>query len=393
MMVANLPECRAKKRLRNVVIADCSSFPVQTDKLFEKFLYRRQARGQEVDYEWLKDKMQEIMQLDKPPNYEKFKYSNGWVSSFVDRYDVSSQVQTEKKPVSNALKDPILQNFHRETCEIQQGEGLNPRDPVYGRFSPKCIWNIDQIPASIIDAKRHSLNPKGQACWIANQGAAGLYKRSCTIIMTLRAEGEQIVPPFLLFHGKGKLSPEIIAELDEQGIPYAFNKKAWADGATCIQHLKFVAKILKEKCPEAKEHMLYLDGLSAQATIRFIDLALDLSILPVYFPPNCTHLVQPVDHRVAAWFKACWHRLYLLEQEEKYEEWDDYQNNGSMSTVYQRVTALRWTKLIWEQLKTMHGFLSKAFTSTGCLIKLNGEHSIKFPNIPNYVFHYPTKDS
>jgi hypothetical protein len=178
--------------------------------------------------------MQEIMQLDKPPNYEKFKYSNGWVSSFVDRYDVSSQVQTEKKPVSNALKDPILQNFHRETCEIQQGEGLNPRDPVYGRFSPKCIWNIDQIPASIIDAKRHSLNPKGQACWIANQGAAGLYKRSCTIIMTLRAEGEQIVPPFLLFHGKGKLSPEIIAELDEQGIPYAFNKKAWADGATYL---------------------------------------------------------------------------------------------------------------------------------------------------------------
>ena len=211
------------------------------------------------------------------------------------------------------------------------------------------------------------------------------YRYMVTIIMTLR-DGEQIVPPFLLFRGQGKLSPEVIAELDAQGIPY---KKAWADGDTCIEHLKWFAKILQEKCPEAKEHMLYLDGLSSQATARYIDLALDLNILPVYFPPNCTHLLQPVDHRVAAWFKKAWHALFLVEEDERYDLWDDFHRNGSMCTQYHRVTILKWTNMIWDELKRMRAFLSKAFTSTGCLITLKGEHSIRFPKIQDYVFEYP----
>jgi hypothetical protein len=389
MMVVNLPECRAKMRLRNVVTADRSFFPAQQDQLFEKFLYRRRARGQEVDYEWLKTQMEVILKRDKPKGFQDFKYSNGWVSSFVNRYDISCQVQTEKKPFSNALRNPVLQAFHTETCIIQQSEGLNPRDPVYGRFSPKCIWNIDQIPASLADAKRHSLNPRGEACWITNHGPSGIYKRVVTVILTLRADGEQIVPPFLLFRGKGKLSPAVLAELDAQGIPYAFQQKAWADGQTCIEHLQFFAKILKEKCPEYKEHMLYLDGLAAQATDRYIDLALDLNILPVYFPPNCMHLLQPVDHRVAAWFKRTWHGLYLVEEEDCYEKWQDFHNNGAMNTQYQRITMLKWTSILWQHLKEMPDFLTRAFTSTGCLITLKGEHSIRFPNIEDYVFKYP----
>ena len=253
--------------------------------------------------------MQEIMLRTKPPNHKNFRYSNGWVTSFVDHYDVSSQVQTEKKPEANVMKVPILQAFHRELCLIQQSEGLNERDPVYGRFAPKYIWNTDQIPASFVSGKRKSLNPKGEACWIVNQGPSGIAKRSMTIILTLRGEGEQIVPPFLLFMGGGHLDPDVLAELDAQGIPYAFNEKAWANQAMRLQHLQFMAKILKEQCPEAKEHLLLLDGLTSQSTHRYIDLATDMNLVPLYFPPNCTHLVQPVDHRVAAWIKKYWDKL------------------------------------------------------------------------------------
>ena len=98
-----------------------------------------------------------------------------------------------------------------------------------------------------------------------------------TIILTLRGGGEQIVPPFILFRGQGQLDADVIAELDEQKIPYAFNEKAWANEEACLEHLVFFSKIVKERCPEAKEHMLLLDGLTAQATSRFVDLALDLN--------------------------------------------------------------------------------------------------------------------
>ena len=388
-MVANLPECYCKKRLRNVVTAERSEFRPEQDELFERFIYRRRALGREADYEWLRTEMAVIMKANKPRNYQKFKYSNGWVQSFLDYYDISSQLQTEKKPVPNSVRVPLLQTFHRELCLIQQSEGLNERHPLFGRFGPKCMWNTDQIPASFIDATTRSLNPVGEACWILNHGPSGISKRMMTIILTLRAEGEQIVPPFVLFRGEGHLSPDVLAELDAQGIPYAFNEDAWADADFCITYLRFFANIVREKCPEAREHLLLLDGLSSQATSRFMDLAIDLGILPVYFPPNCTHLVQPVDHRVAAWIKKVWHALFRVEEEERYEMWADYRNNGSMNAQYLRVTSQKWTKVMWDDLKTKKSFLKRAFTSTGCLITLDGRHLIKFKNIENYFFAYP----
>ena len=136
--------------------------------------------------------------------------------------------------------------------------------------------------------------------------------------------------------------------------------------------------------------MLLLDGLSAQSTSRFIELALDLDIYPVYFPANCTHLVQPVDHHVAAFIKECYHKLYLVEEEINYDVWLSYRDNEGMSQQYLRKTILAWTLAAWNKLLEQPVLLEQAFVSTGCLITLKGEHRIKFDTIPDYDFEYPT---
>ena len=210
-----------------------------------------------------------------------------------------------------------------------------------------------------------------------------------TIVLTLRGDGEQIVPPYIIFRGADGLDPAVLAELDAEGIPYGFNHNAWANEEFCLGYLQFFSKIVKDKCPEAKEHMLLMDGLSSQSTRRFILLALDMNILPVYFPPNCTHLVQPVDHRVAAWIKQAWHQLFRVEEAKCYDVWADYRNNGSMCPQYLRVTSLKWMRHIWQELKSRKRFLKLAFISTGCLVTLEGRHLISFPNIENYPFEYP----
>ena len=221
-------------------------------------------------------------------------------------------------------------------------------------------------------------------------GPSGTAKRSATLILTLRAGGPQIVPPFVLFRGKGCLEPKLLADLQEHGIPYAFNEKAWANEEMCMEHLVFFHQTVKSCCPEVRETMLLLDGLSCQATNRFIELALDLNILPVYFPPNCTHLVQPVDHRVAAFIKKCLHSLFKVE-ELMYNEWMQYRENKTMNPQYQRNLILKWITSAWHELCTRQPTLLRhAFTSTGCLITLKGEHQIKFPDIDNYDFIYPS---
>ena len=114
-----------------------------------------------------------------------------------------------------------------------------------------------------------------------------------------------------------------------------------------------------------------------------------MNLVPLYFPPNCTHLVQPVDHRVAAWIKKYWDKLYQQEEDMRYHEWIEFRNNGSMSPQYQRVTALKWMNIVWKCLKNKPKFLTKAFTSTGCFITLKGKHEIKFNSTDNYQFDYP----
>jgi hypothetical protein len=387
--VAKLPWLVGFKRLRSVVLNAESKCRTEQDELYQRFLFQRQSKGQEVDQRWLKDEMRTIMKTNQPPQWQHFKYSNGWLQKFLEHYGITSQVQTEKKQMCNSLRVPLLQTFHRELCELQRGKGLNERDPVFGRFPPQSIWNIDQIPFYFIKSHRRSYNPKGHACWILNQGPSGIDKRMATIIMTLRAEGDQIIPPFLLFKGQGQLAAELLAELDAQGVPYAFNEKAWANESACLDHLLFFHRRLQEHCPELKEHLLLLDGLASQATDRFIELALDLQILPMYFPPNCTHLVQPVDHRVAAWLKGQMHDLFKAEEELMHEMWANYRDNGSMCPQYQRVTTLKWVRTCWSVLKQRKKFLLRAFLSTGCLITLEGLHAIHFPDIENYFFEYP----
>ena len=336
--------------------------------------------------------MKEILKTNKPSGWEKLKCSDGWASKFKKRYRISWQAQTEKKHMANSIRVPMLQTFHRELCILQQSRSpISKPSPIWGRFAPEAIWNVDQIPFSFVRSHRRSNNPKGEPCWVRTNGQSGNDKRMATIILTLRASGEQIVKPFILFRGQGQLSKALIAELNESGIPYGFNAKAWANEQACLAFLTYFVGELKKYAPEYPEHMLLLDGLSSQATNQFIDLALDLKIYPVYFPPNCTHLVQPVDHRVAAWIKAVMGQLYKAEEDVMGDDWLRYRFNESMNAQYMRVTTLKWVDTCWTELKQRPRFLLRSFISTGCLITLKGEHSISFQDIDNYTFEYPTE--
>ena len=216
--VAALPWLACFKRLRSYVIQSKSKFRCEQDILYDRFIYRRRAKGQEVDKAWLKREMLRIMSDNEPPGWQQFKASNGWLDTFLKNYEISFQVQTEKKGISNSFRVPLLQIFHENLCRIQQSMGRNERHPIFGRFSPLAIWNVDQIPVSFVKAKRRSYNTKNSPCWVINHGPCGSEKRMATLVLTLRGSGKQIVPPFVLFKGKGCLAPELLAELDAQGL-------------------------------------------------------------------------------------------------------------------------------------------------------------------------------
>lgn len=370
---------RNKNNFRVKVIS-MTKYAKESDDLYEAFVYIRKSQGRKVDQRWLKTKMMEL--VSKSSCYGssmRFVASNGWLDRWKKTYRVSSQMRTEKKPVSNAGYETIVVPFWKAVLELQRSEGkYENRDPAYGRFAPKQVWNVDQVPVGFVPNRRTSLNPKGEPCWIPSLGSSGLGKRLGTLILCLRAGDPQIVPPMVVFRGQGSIKPAYLKELDEVGIPYRFQANAWADGSICLDHLKYMYEKIRGECKDGhrEENLLILDGLASQGTDRFMREALSRDIYPYYLPPNTTHMLQPIDHHIGAEIKREIAALYEAHSSRLREVWMLSKTNKSLSAQRVRVFMLQWVKIAWEKIVAKPGFILKSFTSTGVLIPMSGAHQI-----------------
>ena len=98
---------------RKLVTEPRVAFPVQETKLYLDFLVRRKYKGRKTTEKWLRKRMNKLMFADKPPNWEYFEGSNGWMDGFKKRHRIGSYSETNKKDVSVQEKLPKIQTFHR----------------------------------------------------------------------------------------------------------------------------------------------------------------------------------------------------------------------------------------------------------------------------------------
>jgi hypothetical protein len=357
-------------------------FRQAADELYQRFSFRRHVYGIGADGYWLKYQMQSIVKELQPKGWADFKCSNGWLYCFVKRYNISSQMKTDKKSVSVVSRLPLLLSFW---SQIQRAQRIGPKMcPDYGHFPPSHIWNIDQLPLAFALNPKRSYNPVNTPCWIVVVGGSGLDKRQASIQLTLRAEGEQLVPPTIVFRGAGRHGENVTQmERDElnklTNIRWRFQKKAWADGTFCLDHCDSFVQALKEV---PGHHMLVLDNLSAQRMDQYREKLMKHGIFPVYTAPGCTDVVQPIDHHVGAYLKKAMQRFYKLELELRLPEWRNYQSNDSLSASRRRILMAQWLNAAWPILKAKAKFIRSAFESTGVLIRLDGSHEIKIRNLP-----------
>jgi hypothetical protein len=176
-------------------------FPEAEDRLFMSFHIRRDRIGLKTGDIWLRLEMRDILAKLKPPGWEEFCSSPGWLSGFKRRYRISSQVRTNKKhcPIEERL--PEIAAFHRDLLTLRLSAPQTC--PRYGRFSPGAYFHMDQIPLPFVLASERSLNEIGQPNFILMPKGSGLDKRQCSIQLCIRAEGRQLVRPMVIFRGTG----------------------------------------------------------------------------------------------------------------------------------------------------------------------------------------------
>ena len=391
--------CRKQRAKSRSMYTRTGKFDCCNQSLYYKLCYNRRVLGFEIDNFWLRHQMIRLVKdaatdgVISLEDADKFKASNGWLSKFLKKYGVSSQVATEKKPLHVTARLPLIQSFHNTIMSIQRSQGKSESsNSVYGRFAPEAIWNTDQIPLNFEHDSNKSYNEKGKSCWIRKLNS-GKSKRFCSLQLTLRASGEQLMPPVVLFKGQGpqknrdgtfqKGHKKQKDELDAvEGVIWYFNPTGYANGESTRYHLRQFKGHVTKYAPSILEHMMLLDSLGSHKTHDSLEFASRLDIQSIFLPGGCTDLVQPVDKHIGAWFKQqlkqIW-KKFFIDQFIK-------DPNFKVSDHQKRVLILQWVSEIWKKLKgsEYEGFIKETFEQPGILIKLDGTNKIKFEDYPQY---------
>ena len=281
-----------------------------------------------------------------------------------------------------------MQKFHRDLRAFVSEPGGADHE-VYGRFDPIAIFNVDQSPILLQPGSATTLEVRGTSrVQIATRDAGD--KRYCTLQLTV-SPGARQVKVMLIFRGQGKrISAQEKAAWDPR-VHVEFQPNAWVDGNMVETYVKRVFKpfLVEHRVDEA---LLFMDNLAAQQTEDVRAMYAANGIVPFFFPPNVTDLLQPVDHHLAQQFKKKMGDLLderLLEDEPFANKWLGVED-GTMPAWEVRVQLTRLAGEAWDYVCVHRDFV-KLFQETGCLMPkmgacMEGIVPIKIEGVSDYAF-------
>lgn len=348
-------------------------FPAVEALLYASFLWERLNFGRRVSRNWLAEKYRWCM-IQQGEDPDALAYSKGLISAFCSRWSISEQSRSNSKLLSLEDRLPRVREFHRWLIYDLQRSGVQ-RCPKYGRFPPSHMFHMDQIPLQFSRDTGRTMNPVGSHCkWLPSVGDD---KRFCSLQLCIRAGGEQVVRPWLLFRGQGCNVTEE-EEAYYRSLPHVrceFQENAWADQRVSLQWLEE----FRESTVDLGEVMLGLDRHAPQQTMGCRTFMEIFDIKPVFTPADCTDVVSPCDKNVGNHFQR--------RMGEKYHAYMKANSGGDPSNPLQigvpkkRMLMAGWMSEVWEDLisgldsTTVKSIVTPAFVKTGFLLAKDGSEN------------------
>ena len=127
-------ELGSKKKLHRGVLP---SYPEEEDALYCAFTHMRKNCGFPIDGYWLRAEMSDLL-ISRYGLNHGFKMSNGWLSKFLVRYQITDQMRTEKKYQSALERKHVVDQFFVDLRTLQTE--LAQVCPIWGAFPPANQW-------------------------------------------------------------------------------------------------------------------------------------------------------------------------------------------------------------------------------------------------------------
>ena len=261
---------------------------------------------------------------------------------------------------------------------------LSPSSPIFSLLVPRLLplsrprllppllpirrTRFDELPTEFQGTKHRDrvLSIAGEPVFIA-KAYDSADKRMASIICTICAGSEQIVPLGIILSGAGQVGADELAEYAMSPLKVYWQKKAWADTPLMLEWLEMFNESTQHIHEKYGFRILGTDQHGPRMTKLFTDRCAELGIVLVYGPASCTDVVAPVDHHVGVRLKEIIGRQYTSHLEANREKWTlNEDQEGHFSASDRRMLLTQWAEAAWEELKEKHtNLLLQAFRSTG----------------------------
>jgi hypothetical protein len=209
--------------------------------------------------------------------------------------------------------------------------------------------------------------------------------------LTIRAHGEQIVPPVLIVRGTGQRVSD--AELEHYAslkhVIVYFQERAWADGAFILWYFEDVFVPALRRNGLLDDQIVFLDNLGAHKVHYVKKFMMENNLLPMYLPANMTSVCQPVDRHIGENLKKKMKARYQIDKKTNEAIWRAYNGrygpNDALNARNRRMLMATWLDESWDDMRSQSDFLG-AFLHTGCLMKRDGTNFIKLVGHDSYSY-------
>ena len=217
---------------------------------------------------------QKAMEFAKVLGRTEFKASNGWLEAFKKRHKLGQSVLCGE---SASVDESLVSDWN--SVLISHIEGYDMCD----------VYNMDETGLFYRSLPDKSLTVKGEQC---NGGKRA--KDRITIVLCANMAGEIRMP---LVIGRSK-KPHCFRNLDLSQLPvvWRYNKKAWMTGALFSEWLSEFDREMRRK---KRKVILFLDNAPSHKH----ELTLTNTKI-IFYPPNTTSRLQPLDQGVIQNFKS-----------------------------------------------------------------------------------------
>ncbi|MGH7240476.1 MAG: hypothetical protein ACREHG_10510, partial [Candidatus Saccharimonadales bacterium] len=280
----------------------------QDKQLLEWVLALRQQR-ERVSIKHLKEEAIRLYRTQGEQS-RQFNASYHWAQQWMKRQGLSMRLRTTTKDVHTPALESAAEDFRVNNKHI------------WSKYKDIKIWNMDETavyldapgnrtidligaPTVEIATTKHEKDRVTVVLCVSNDGE----KKAPLVILRSKDESKlNTVKHTQVTYDNGQSTMEMYA---------AYNQKAYMNSKLMCEWMKHV---FKPPAPpntipvsiDGYETVLLLDNVKSHITLSVLECFRENKVYALFLPPNCTPLVQPLDHSLNAVFKRFYEEQWRI---------------------------------------------------------------------------------